>query len=209
MGKAENAAKYGLAGATAGSVGGPLTSAALGVGGAIYGWLSDTSDEQAGAEKQKLAGMQKAADVYQGYRPQAMGARQQGLGQKLSAYNGAGNAMGLMYGNSYNPANYAPDLGKLPNPSSYSPPPAAAAPAPFKAEQGDLQFIAGFTARHYRPPTQAEIEAYRGTVAHVKEDPAELQQQATFAANNGRPMSAQELATYRASHSPVATGKEI
>jgi hypothetical protein len=121
MSKVGSVVKGGAGGAVAGSSFGPYGAAIGGVGGAIYGWLSDTSDEQAAAEKDKLAGMQKAAGVYEGYRPQVAGARQQGLKQQLSAYNGAGNAMGLMYGNSYNPSSYAPDLGKLPDPKSYAP----------------------------------------------------------------------------------------
>jgi len=125
MSKVGGAVKGAAQGAVAGSAFGPYGTAIGGGAGAIYGWLSDTSDEQDAAEKQKLAGMQKAAGVYEGYRPQAMGARQQGLQQKLSAYGGAGQAMELMYGRSYNPANYAPDLGKLPDPASYAP----AAPA--------------------------------------------------------------------------------
>lgn len=121
MSKFGSAAKGAGTGAVVGSALGPWGTAAGAAGGAIYGWLSDTSDEQAAAEKQKTAGMQAAANTYQGYRPQVMGARQQGLQQKLSAYSGAADSMGLMYGNNYNPKNYAPDLGKLPDPSSYAP----------------------------------------------------------------------------------------
>ncbi len=121
MSKAGSTVKGAAGGAVAGSAFGPWgTAIGAGLGG-VYGFLNDTSDEQAGAEKQKLAGMQKAAQVYEGYRPQATGARQQGLNQQLSAYNGAGNAMGLMYGSKYNPNSYAPDLGKLPTPSNYAP----------------------------------------------------------------------------------------
>lgn len=121
MSKTGSVVKGAAGGAVAGSAFGPYGTAIGAVGGGIYGYLTDTSDEQEAAEKQKLAGFQAGADTYRGYRPQATAARQQGLKQQLSAYNGAGSAMGLMYGNSYNPASYAPDLENLPTPSSYAP----------------------------------------------------------------------------------------
>lgn len=218
MSKLGSAAKGAAGGAVAGSAFGPYgTAIGAGVGG-IYGWLSDTSDEQASAEKQKLAGMQKAANVYQGYRPQVMGARQQGLQQTLSAYNGAGNAMGLMYGTSYNPANYAPNLGKLPDPSSYAP--STPTPAQPKGEtqevlndaagnlaqkttniasgplaplqSGTPEVVRGRTATEFALPTKEEQNLYDWADAYKREmgrDAATKAEIDAFAASKGRKSS--------------------
>lgn len=102
----------GAAAATA--AGGPLAGAAWEIGYPIVeNWLTGGSDQDKAAEQQQ-AGMQRAAEQYNAYRPFAQNARQQATQQQLSAYNGAANAMNLMYGTQYDPRNYAPNLGKNP-----------------------------------------------------------------------------------------------
>lgn len=102
----------GAAAATA--AGGPIAGAAWEIGYPIVeDWLTGGSDQDDAAKKQQ-AGMQAAAGQYQAYRPFAQQARQTSLGNQLSAYGGAANAMNLMYGTQYDPRNYAPNLGKNP-----------------------------------------------------------------------------------------------
>ncbi len=102
----------GAAAATA--AGGPIAGAAWEIGYPIVeNWLTGGSGQDKAAAQQQ-AGMQQAKDQYAAYRPVAQQARQQATQQQLSAYNGAANAMNLMYGTAYDPRNYAPDLGKNP-----------------------------------------------------------------------------------------------
>lgn len=50
------------------------------------------------AQREQLALMQQAAQLYEAYRPQMMAARQGVFDQQMQAYQGANNALTTMYG---------------------------------------------------------------------------------------------------------------
>lgn len=113
--------KYGATGAAAGgAAGGPAGAVIVGGLSGLYGLFGGDSgegrarEESAAAAAEQMARMKTGAEAYAVYRPEAEQARMNDLGNQLSAYQGANNALTHMYGGQNAPAMITPQLMQTP-----------------------------------------------------------------------------------------------
>lgn len=96
------------------ALGGPA-GAATGLGlGYTLGNTLDGGNKVQDAYSNQQQDMEAAKQAYDAYRLQAQLARQQGLANQLSAYNGTDQALSQLYGKQYDPRVNAPNMAQNP-----------------------------------------------------------------------------------------------
>ena len=97
----------GVGGAFLGGPAGAATGAGLGF---TLGSTLDGGNKVQAAYSGQQQDMEAAKQAYEAYRLQAQLARQGGLQNQLSAFNGTSNALNLMYGAQFDPRQNAPNM---------------------------------------------------------------------------------------------------